>query len=174
MGVSVGDIITLKVTDVAGYACWGVASGQVGFVHCVEWSWEKPVPEHQQPHVGDELLVKVFHLTDGLYDQLPADVTFDGKFKVDFAASVSLLHPQVDPWHDPDVYQIGEVFAGDLEEVHSFGCWVRHPRGADARLLVDGVAQGFKVGQRVKVKVVGVNAQKRVLDITLCESEGLA
>src|SRR4051812_3500925 len=167
MGVSIGDIVTLKVTEIAAYACWGEVNGQVGFVHCVEWSWEKPVPEAQEPHVGTDLLVKVFHLTDRPYDQLPADVTFDGKFKVDFAASVRLLHPQNDPWHDPEVYQVGQVFTGRLEEVHSFGCWVRHPRGAAARLLVDGVAQGFKVGQQIRVKVVSVNAQKSFLDVTL-------
>ena len=174
MGVSVGNVVILKVTDMAPYACWGVANGQVGFVHCVEWSWEKPVPENQVPHVGDELLVKVFHLTDSPYDQLPADVTFDGKFKVDFAASVRLLHPEGNPWYDPSVYQVGEVFTGRLEEVHPFGCVVRHPRGADARLLVDGVRLGYEVGQRIRVKIVGVNPQKRSLDVTPCEPDVLA
>jgi ribosomal protein S1 len=174
MGVSVGEIVTLKVTEVAGYACWGVLDGQIGFVHCVEWSWKKPIPENQEPHVGDEIRVKVIHLTDCPYDQLLADVTFEGKFKVDFAASIRLLHPEDNPWHDPNAYQVGGVFTGRLEEVHSFGCWVRHPLGVDGRLLVDGVAHNFQIGQQVKVRIVAVNPQKESLDVALYPSEELA
>jgi hypothetical protein len=174
MGVSVGDNVILRVTDVAAYARWGVVNGQVGFVHCVEWSWEKPVPENQVPQVGDELLVKVFHLTDCPYDQLPADVTFGGRFKVDFAVSVRLLHPESNPWHDPSAYQIGEVFTGRLEEVHPFGCVVRHPRGADALMLVDGVRLGFKVGRQIKVKIDVVNPQKESLAVSPYNPEEMA
>ncbi len=94
MGVAIGDIVTLTIIEVAGYACWGVADGQVGFVHCVEWSREKPVPDDAVPKVGDRLPVKVFHLTNKPQEQLPADVTYDGKFHVDFAGSVRLLQPE--------------------------------------------------------------------------------
>ncbi len=94
MGVSVGDIVTLSVTEVAGYACWGVIGDEIGFVHCYEWSWERPIPESDEPRVGDSLAVKVFHLTDQAQSTLPADVTFGGKFKVDFAGSVKLLRPK--------------------------------------------------------------------------------
>jgi hypothetical protein len=94
MSVAVGDVVTITVIDVAGYACWGVVDGQVGFVHCVEWSRERPIPEEAVPKVGDRLRVKVFRVVDVPQEQLPADVTFDGKFHVDFAGSVGLLQPQ--------------------------------------------------------------------------------
>ena len=68
MGVSVGDVVTLAITTVAGYACWGVVGDQTGFVHCYEWSWEQPIPESDQPKVGGSLTVKVFHLTDHSQD----------------------------------------------------------------------------------------------------------
>lgn len=171
MGVAVGDIVSLKVTEVTEWACWGVVNDQVGFVHCVEWSWRRPIPGSQEANVGDELFVKVYHLTDCPYDQLPADVTFQGKFNVDFAASVRLLDPEGNPWNEPEVYQVGDTFDAKLEEVNPFGCWVRHPRGADCRLLVDGNALGFEIGQKVSVKVVSVNPQKKSLEVVLCTSE---
>jgi hypothetical protein len=94
VGVSVGDVIELTVTDVAAYACWGVFGRQVGFVHCYEWSWERPIPEADQPKVGDQLKVKVFRVVNEKQESLPLDVTFGGRIKVDFAASVTLLRPK--------------------------------------------------------------------------------
>jgi hypothetical protein len=91
MGVAVGDVVELTVKEVAGYACWGEAGGQVGFVHCVEWSRERPIPHDAIPKVGERLQVKVFRVIDGPQEQLPLDITNCGKFRVDFAASVTLL-----------------------------------------------------------------------------------
>ena len=93
MGVATGDIITLSVTRVEGYACWGVFGGQTGFVHCTEWSRQKPVPVSRYPKVGVPLRVQVFRLVTEPQEQLPADVTFGGEVSVDFAASAALLDP---------------------------------------------------------------------------------
>jgi hypothetical protein len=93
MSVEVGDVVTLTIIEVSGYACWGVVDGQIGFVHCVEWSHERPIPDDAGPKVGGSLKVKVFKVVDHTYETPPADVTFDGKFRVDFAASVRLLQP---------------------------------------------------------------------------------
>ena len=94
MSVSFGDIVTLSIIEVSGYACWGEVDGQIGFTHCVDWSSEKPVPENCFPKVGQKLRAKVFHITESSDEPLPADVTFDGKFRVDFAASFALLQPK--------------------------------------------------------------------------------
>jgi ribosomal protein S1 len=93
MSVAIGDNITMTVTKVAGYACWGIFEGQTGFVHCVEWSKEKPVPESRVPSVGDQIRVKVFRIVTEPQCNLPADVTFGGTVSVDFAASAALLDP---------------------------------------------------------------------------------
>jgi ribosomal protein S1 len=99
MGVAVGDVVELTVVEVDGYACWGEAGGQTGFVHCSEWSRERPIPADAVPKVGDSLRVKVFRVIDDPREQLPLDMTDCGKFRVDFAASVILLQP--DPADEP-------------------------------------------------------------------------
>jgi len=91
MSIAIGDIVTLSIIEVSGYACWGEVDGQIGFTHCVDWSLERPVPEKYCPKVGQRLKAKVFHITESSDEPLPADVTFDGKFQVDFAASFALL-----------------------------------------------------------------------------------
>ncbi len=88
---------TLTVTEVAGYACWGVAGGQVGLVHCYEWSWERPIPEGDSPKTGDQLQVNVFRVVNQTQESLPLDVTFGSRIKVDFAASVKLLRSKPQP-----------------------------------------------------------------------------
>jgi hypothetical protein len=94
MGVAVGDIVTLTVTKVAGYACWGESGGQTGFVHCYEWSWDRPIPDSDVPIIGESLTARVLHLIDRSRDEIPLDVTFGGTIEVDFAASVKLLRPK--------------------------------------------------------------------------------
>jgi ribosomal protein S1 len=93
MSVAIGDIIAMTVTKVSKYACWGTFKGQTGFVHCVDWSRKRPIPESNCPQVGKEMTVKVFKLVTEQQSQLPTDVTFDGTISVDFAASAAPLEP---------------------------------------------------------------------------------
>lgn len=94
MSVSIGDVVVLKVTQVADYACWGKAGELTGFVHCVEWGWERPILPIDCPEVGACLMVKIFHLVEKPQNQLPLDVTFGETINVDFAASVRLIRPK--------------------------------------------------------------------------------
>jgi hypothetical protein len=89
MNIKIGDIVRLTVTKVSDYACWGAAGDQVGFVHCVDWSAAKPVPDSKLPKIGDQLRVKVFRLVTESQDALPADVTFGGTIIVHFAGSAA-------------------------------------------------------------------------------------
>lgn len=90
MSVAKGDILELLITFVTDDACWGTAGNLIGFVHHRAWSRERPIPESAVPVEGQKLTVKVIHVVqDG--EDLPAWSTFGGKFKIDFAASVSAV-----------------------------------------------------------------------------------
>ncbi len=89
--MKVGDVVDLLVTEVSSWACWGTCDGKIGFSHCLDWSKMRPIPEEKCPVVGGLFRIKVFHVTDVPYEQLPLDVTCNGKFSVDFAGSASLL-----------------------------------------------------------------------------------
>ena len=97
MGASVGDVIALTVSEIAGCACRRVAGGPVGFVHCDAWSWERPIPAADPPNIGDQLQVKAFRVVNQTQESLALDVTFGGRIKVDFAASVKLSRPKPRP-----------------------------------------------------------------------------
>lgn len=87
MNIAIGDIVTLTIVEVEGFASWGEFDGQIGFTHCTDWSLERPVPENHYPKVGQKLKAKVFYVANSSDEPQPADVTLDGKYHVDFAAS---------------------------------------------------------------------------------------
>jgi len=149
----IGDVVWLAVTRVEPFGFWGIQGTAVGFVSLADYKWDMPVLEGEEPHVGENIQVRV--------------IGESREPEQDFYASIRWLHPERDPWHDPSAYRIGEVFTGVVAEVHPFGCWVRHPRGADGRLVVNGVDMGLKVGQELEVKIVGVYPEKRSLDTVL-------
>lgn len=91
MGAAVGDIVFIKIIEVLPYACWGEVNGQISFTHCVDWSNERPVPENSYPKVGQEIRAKVFYIASASDELQRADVSLDGKYHVDFAASFALL-----------------------------------------------------------------------------------
>jgi hypothetical protein len=88
----VEDEVDLIVTLDGGYAVWGqTADGQVGVVHCFEWSAERPIPEESYPRIGDRVRVKVMRVVNQLQSDLPSDATHDGRIHIDFVGSIRLV-----------------------------------------------------------------------------------
>ena len=94
MKISIGDKVVIEIIEVMQYACWGKIDEYICFVHCTEWSNERPVPDNAVPKIGEFLKVKVFYVADWSKEIPPADVTCDGKYHVNLAGSVSLLNSQ--------------------------------------------------------------------------------
>ncbi len=96
VGVALGKVVDLVVTFDGNYAVWGqTPDGDIGVVHCFEWSAERPVPEQSCPKVGDQLRVKVMRVVGRPQETLPADATFGGKIRIDFVGSIRLVGSSV-------------------------------------------------------------------------------
>lgn len=91
MTLAIGDIVTVTVIEVLPYACWSEVNGQIVFTHCMDWSIEKPVPDEKCPQVSQKLRAKVFHIVDKTDEPPTADITLDGKYRVDLAATFALI-----------------------------------------------------------------------------------
>ena len=94
MSIEIGEIVSIKIIEVLPYACWGEVNGQISFTHVGDWSNERPVPENCCPKVGQEMKAKVFYIATASDEPQRPDVSLDGKYKVDFAASFALLQPE--------------------------------------------------------------------------------
>lgn len=92
MSVVVGEVIEIVVTLDGNYAVWGqTQNGQVGVVHCFQWSGEHPIPDELCAKVGDRLRVKVMRIITQPQGELPSDATFDGRIRIDFVGSARLV-----------------------------------------------------------------------------------
>lgn len=108
VGVAIGDVVELEIIFDGYYAVWGqAADGQVGVVHCFEWSAERPIPEVSCPRVGDRVRVKVMRVVARPQAELPSDATFGGRIRIDFVGSIRLVDslerwPEFEPEAAPD------------------------------------------------------------------------
>lgn len=85
--MKIDDIIEITVIEVFPYACWGRFNEKITFTHCVDWSIKRPIPHKDVPEVGQKIKAKVFYITDNSDKPLRADISLDGKYDVDLAAT---------------------------------------------------------------------------------------
>lgn len=150
MTLQVGDKITIKVHEVFSYGVIGKFENHRVYVDLNELSWKMPIPEHVFPKVSDQIEVVVIHTS-----QRPDS---------DYLGSVRHLTPDRNPWYDPSIYKVGDEFVGKIDAVNSFGCWAVHPRGADVRLLVNGLKYDLQVGQEIRLRIKSINERHKSID----------
>ncbi|MBI3859559.1 MAG: hypothetical protein HY296_04890 [Thaumarchaeota archaeon] len=160
MSATVGSMVTLEITFVDGYACWGIVGGETGFIHISEWSWKRPIPESDIPIVGSPLQAKVLQVFDDSEKaHQPADATFGGRFTVDFVASARQSSPDRNPWRDPSYFRIGDTFHGRVFAVTPGLCAdLSHPQGVQCFLdLRHSDGSHIRVGDDVLVRIESIN-----------------
>lgn len=150
MSPQIGDIVNVKIQDVFPYGVIGDYYKNRIYIDLVELSWETPIPAKVIPKGGDEIRIIIFN-TSHRHDS-------------DFLGSVRRLTPEKNPWYDPSIYKVGDEFIGHIDSINTFGCWAKHPKGADVRLLVDGIKAGFKMGQELALRITGINVRHESLD----------
>ena len=150
-----GDIVNVKIQEVYPYGVIGDYLKNRIYIDLVELSWETPIPDNSIPKVGDEIRVIIFNISD--------------RHDSNFLGSVRLLTPEKNPWYDSSIYKIGDEFVGHIDSINTFGCWAKHPKGADVRLLVDGIKAGFKMGQELTLKIININLRHKSLDAEIIQ-----
>ena len=100
---------------------------------------------------------------------LPPSVTQSGKIRVDFAGSARLVHPEGDPWHDPQALRAGDVFTGTVVHASAdgFSAFVAHPKGFCGQLILRGRNPRLAVDDKVRVRIRHVDRNDRSLDLEL-------
>ena len=150
MTPQIGDIIIVKIQETFPYGVIGNYNSHGIYIDLVELDWERPIPNKLIPKADDEIKAIVTN-TSNRHDS-------------DFLASVRRLTPERNPWYDPSTYQVGDEFIGQIDSVNSFGCWAVHPKGADVRLLVDGLKFGLKKGQKITLRITSINQKHESID----------
>ena len=148
------DIITARVLEDLNYGFVAEYSGHRIFIDFSELSWKSPVPNESTPKVGDSIKIII----------KPSN-----KQGFEFIGSVRAINPEKNPWYNPSVYVKGDTFTGEIEEIHSFGAWALHPKGAHVRILKDLRATNLKVGSKIEMRISEVREKNQILDGEIIE-----
>ncbi len=152
-----GRIVTVKVTAVETYGLHVTCEGVRGVILIPEISWQRVSHPSQHAQLGDELRCQVIH------------VAADDRGEVRFSGSIRQLHPEANPWRDPDVYAVGQEFDGVVARVTSYGVFVQHPRQAWALLHAADIPQGMQltVGTCLGVVIVDSDPASQRIQVVL-------
>jgi len=148
--VQVGDVLEVIVTRVQNYGLFIVADDLPGLILIPELSWDRISHPSQIADVGDSLRCKVIHLPD---QKPPA---------TQFVASIRALHPENNPWRDPDVYAVGNCFSGPVVKRMAYGCFIQHPNSAWVLIHTDDIPPNDPMDE----------GQVITVQITECDVEG--
>ncbi len=138
-----GDIIEVQVTRVEAYGVFVKHGDTPGLILIPELSWQRIRHPSDVAQVGNTLRCKVL--------RVPED---SGTESPQFVGSVKQVHPEHNPWRDPEVFQPGVIFTGPVTNCTSYGYFVEHPRGVLALLHVVDVPAGVSFAEGETLQVV--------------------
>lgn len=145
--VVVGEIISVRVVDVASYGVKVESENREGFIQIPELSWDTYGLQSRISSickVGDTLKVKILSLS-----------------KDKFYASLREANPELNPWNDQNKPCVGQKAQGKIVLVADYGYLVKLPSSIVALLPQDECEQSLLAGQLIDVKVVNINFEKQ-------------
>jgi 4-hydroxy-3-methylbut-2-enyl diphosphate reductase len=157
--LNVGDVVEGKVMRFTDYGAFVDIGGVDGLLHISEISWGKLKHPQEILHIGDIINVKILSLNEE-------------KGKI----SLGLKQTQPEPWSLVGTkYQIGDVFEGEVVQIKEYGAFVELEAGLDglvhiseiANKRVENVSEELKVGQKVNVKIMEINADKKRISLSI-------
>lgn len=159
-GLVVGSVIEGTVSRLASFGAFiDVGDGVDGLVHISDLSWERVASPDEVVSVGDTVSVKVL--------------------KVDKEAkriSLGLKEVQRDPWYDKAAAFVpGKIVEGTVTKLTAFGAFVAIGSGLEGLVHLSEMADHHVVkaeevvekGQKVKVKVLSVDENKKKIALSL-------
>jgi len=153
-----GKVVSGKVTGITDFGAFVDLGGADGLIHISELSWRQVDDPREVVEVGDEVDVYVLSLD---WD------------RTRIALSLKRLKPN--PWSEvADHYEVDELVEGRVSRVLDFGAFVQLNLGVEGLLHISemtGASQLspteiLKVGQRVLVKIIGIDAHKQRITLS--------
>lgn len=162
--LNVGDTLDGTVTHVTGFGLFvdiGIADG---LVHRSEITWDKGVNPLAMHQVGDQVQVVVTAI-DPQKERI----------------SLSMKQLETDPWtRVGSDFVDGGVYEARITRLMAFGAFARIDDGLEGLIHVSELAphrvatpaDAVRVGDRVRVKIVGIEPERRRLSLSIRQAEG--
>lgn|GEM_PF-47597 len=155
-----GDIVDGTVTRLTNFGAFvDIGDGVEGLLHVSDISWNRITHPGQVLKEGDKIKVMVLSV-DPERERI----------------SLGLKQTQKDPWAEAQTkYPVGTVINGTVTRLTDFGAFVDIGKGVEGLLHVSDISwnrithpgQVLKVGDKIKVMVLGVDAERRRMSLGL-------
>ena len=157
--LAVGVVVKGTVSGLTSYGAFVDIGGADGLIHISELSWDRVSKVTDVLQLGDEVTVKVI--------KLDADQS---------RISLSLRQLQQDPWERlMQTVPVGTVIEGQVTKTKKYGAFLQIMPGIEGLLHiselswdhVDKTEDVLRVGETVKVKVIGIDTARRRISLSL-------
>jgi small subunit ribosomal protein S1 len=157
-----GQVCEGTVTNLCPFGVFVDLGGFEGLVHISELSWGRVESPAEVAKPGDRVAVMVLQATPR-----------------EHKVSLSLKRLQPDPWQDVEVrYHEGQTLEAVITNVVSFGAFARLEAGLEGLIHISELAEGsfmhprnvVREGDRVRVRVLGVDGRKRRIALSMRNS----
>ncbi len=164
-----GDFLQGKVTRIEPYGVFvEVAPGLEGLVHISEMSWSRNLAPDEIVSVGDPVSVNLLGIEE--------------KDKGQVRIGLSMKQAQADPWETiTETFEPGSMVEGVVTRVASFGAFVEISPGIEGLVHVSEMSYLKRVnkpeeevepGQKLRVKVKGIDSLERRISLSMRDAEG--
>src|SRR5438067_9001738 len=162
--LSVGDILEGVVTHVTGFGLFVDVGMADGLVHRSEITWDKGVNPMTVHRVGDRVRVVVTAI-DPEKERI----------------SLSIKQLEDDPWTRVGTdFSEGGTYDAEITRLMPFGAFARIGDGLEGLIHVSELAayrvaepgDAVQVGNKVRVKVVGIDPERRRLSLSIRQADG--
>ncbi len=154
-----GDVLGGTVTQVAGFGLFVDVGVAEGLVHRSEITWDKSINPLSAHRVGDRVRVKVI-----------------GVDRERGRISLSIRQLEADPWARVGTeVRLGQDYEATITKLMAFGAFARIAEGLEGLIHVSELsservadpADVVHVGDRVNVRVVGIEPERRRLSLSI-------
>ena len=159
----VGDTIEGKVSRLTGFGAFINVGGVDGLVHISEISYKHIDKPSDVLKVGQEVKVKVIGIDD---DRRRISLSIKQTLPSPFEEATSELHE-------------GDIIDGEVKSLTSFGAFIEVASGIQGLVHVSEISNKrvekpsdfLKVGQTVKVKVLGIDPSDKRISLSIKQTE---
>jgi small subunit ribosomal protein S1 len=154
-----GDVVEGTISNIVDFGAFVDLDGMDGLIHISELSWSHVNHPSEVLEIGQKVDVKVL------------DIDRDRQ-----RISLGLKQTQSDPWQQVlESYQEGDVVAGKVTKVVTFGAFVEILPGVEGLVHISELAQHHvenpreivSQGDTVNVRILEVDAERRRLSLSL-------
>ena len=164
--VSVGDVLTGKVSSIADYGCFvNLGEGLEGLVHVSEMDWaNKNINPHKFVEVGQEVKVKVLEV--------------DPERR---RVSLGMKQCNENPWESFSMqHQVGDKIKGVIKSTTDFGLFIELPGSIDGLIHLsdlswdkpgEDLVREYKQGDEVEAVILNIDSERERISLGIKQLE---